>query len=65
MVNEEPVVNLSARYTIAQTAKLLGMSRNTIRKYTGIGELKSITHKSTGKTLYEGVAILKFWRTKA
>ncbi|MBQ8714293.1 MAG: helix-turn-helix domain-containing protein [Prevotella sp.] len=65
MVNEEPVVSLSARYTIAQTAKLLGMSRNTIRKYTEIGELKSITHKSTGKTLYEGISILKFWRTKA
>lgn len=65
MVNEEPVVSLSARYTIAQTAKFLGMSRNTIKKYTEIGELKSITHKSTGKTLYEGMAILKFWRTKA
>lgn len=61
LTNEQPQVQPTSRYTIGQTTRLLGISRNTLRKYTRNGDIKSLTHKS-GKALYTGVAILAFWR---
>lgn len=65
MVGEQPVVNPDSRYTIRETMSLLGMSRNTIKKYTNNGQLEHIVHKATGKRLYTGNAIVHFWRTMA
>lgn len=62
LTSEQPKVNPSSRYTISQTMKLLGISRNTLRKYTTNGDIKSLTHIS-GKTLYTGLSILAFWRS--
>ena len=65
MVATEPNVNPEARYTIGQTVELLGMSRNTVKKYTDSGQLRHVVHKATGKKLYTGQAIALFWRTMA
>ena len=65
MVPVEPAVIPDARYTIGQTVRLLGMSRNTVKKYTDSGQLRHIVHKATGKKLYMGRAITLFWRTMA
>ena len=65
MVATEPQVNPEARYTIGQAMALLGMSRNTVKKYTDSGQLRHVVHKATGKKLYLGRAISLFWRTMA
>ena len=65
MVATEPNVNPEARYTIGQAMELLGMSRNTVKKYTDSGQLRHVVHKATGKKLYLGRAISMFWRTMA
>lgn len=65
MVREQPVVNPDSRYTIGDAIRLLGMSRNTIKKYTDSGQLRHVVHKATGKRLYTGQAIVLFWRTMA
>ena len=65
MVATEPNVNPEARYTIGQAMELLGMSRNTVKKYTDSGQLRHVVHKATGKKLYMGQAIALFWRTMA
>lgn len=65
MVNEEPSVKPDSRYSISETVQLLGLSRNTVRKYTDSGQLKHVTHKATGKRMYTGYAIVLFWRTMA
>ncbi len=65
MVATEPNVNPEARYTIGQTVELLGMSRNTVKKYTDSGQLRHVVHKATGKKLYLGRAIVLFWKTMA
>lgn len=65
MVADEPIVNPDSRYTIGQTVRLLGMSRNTVKKYTDSGQLKHVVHKATGKRLYTGYAIVLFWKTMA
>lgn len=63
MVSEQPVVNPDSRYTIGQTMQLLGMSRNTVKKYTDSGQLRHVVHKATGKKMYYGHAIVLFWKT--
>jgi len=45
--------------------KLLGMSRNTVKKNTDSGQLRHVAHKATGKKLYLGRAIVLFWKTMA
>lgn len=65
MVADEPIVNPDSRYTIKETGRLLGMSRNTVKKYTDSGQLKHVVHKATGKRLYTGYAIVLFWKTMA
>lgn len=65
MTANEPLVNPDSHYSIKQTMGLLGMSRNTIKKYTDNGKLKHVIHKATGKRLYTGYAIALFWRTMA
>lgn len=65
MVATEPNVNPEARYTIGQAMELLGMSRNTVKKYTDSGQLRHVVHKATGKKLYLGRAISLFWRMMA
>jgi predicted site-specific integrase-resolvase len=58
----EPKVQLSSRYTVSETCELLGIHRNSLRKYTLEGRIKSVVRKSTAKKFYLGSEILKFWQ---
>ncbi len=64
MVNEEPQVSPTARYSIGEAAQILGVHRNTLRRYTNAGPT-GITcnfRKSNGRRFYTGLDIVKFWR---
>lgn len=61
MVNERPDVTPSGRYSAAQTARVLGIHRNTLRKYTMQGLILPRIHKATGRKYYPGSEILRFW----
>ena len=67
MIPTEPEVSDTGRYTVTETAKLLGLSRPTIYSHiTTDHEKKSfnpITHKPTSKKLISGKEIKKFWRS--
>ena len=64
MVNEEPQVSPTSRYSIQEAAAILGIHRNTLRRLTNIGPT-GITcqhRKSNGRKFYTGLEIVKFWR---
>lgn len=61
MVAEAPKLNVAGRYTISQTCVLLGIHRNSLRKYTSLGLIKQSFRKSTSAAFYKGTDILKFW----
>ena len=57
----QPQVNKDARYSINETCNFLGIHRHTLRAWTEMGKIKSITRKSTGRTAYKGIDILSCW----
>lgn len=60
---EEPKVAQTARYSITQAAKILGIHRNTLRGYTKEGKIKFGVHKNNDRLFYSGYEIVKFWRS--
>ncbi len=54
-------LDLSRRYTVKETAQILGICRNTLIKYTRSNDITAIVHKPTGKLFYEGKEIQKFF----
>lgn len=61
MVNEIPNVKPTARYTVTETCKLLGIHRNTLRKYTDLGRIKSGIRRANAKKFYLGSEIINLW----
>ena len=61
MVVEQPIVRPNARYTVTETCNLLGIHRNTLRRYTMMGRIKLGVRKSTARKFYLGSEILNFW----
>ena len=61
MVSEQPLIKPAGRYSISETCKLLGIHRNTLRRYTDAGEIRCVVRKSTWKKYYTGLEILRFW----
>lgn len=64
MVNEQPNVSPTARFSIGEAAAILGIHRNTLRRYTNTGALGINCHyrKCNGRKYYTGLDIIKFWR---
>ena len=65
MSSIEPVTQPTGRYSIKETTQLLGISRNTLKKYTDLGYIRCGFHKRTLKKFYTGLEITKFWRLQA
>ena len=51
------------RYSIKETAAILGIHRNTLRKYTEAGEIVPLFHTAGTRQFYLGSAINEFWRS--
>lgn len=54
MVTELRDIDLGRYYTIAETCSLLGIHRNTLRRYTGQNKIAAEVRKADGKSLYLG-----------
>ena len=63
MVNVEPNVAISGRYSVEETAKLLGVHRNSILRYTNEGKLRFGVRRGNSRRYYTGAEILRFWRS--
>lgn len=63
MINEEPSVAKNGRYPIGKAARLLGISRNTLRTYADSGVIKSSVSRVNGRRIFLGIDLLYLWRT--
>lgn len=64
IANEEPKVSATGRYTVEQTCRILGIHRNTLRRYTAKGKIQFGIRRSTSRKFYTGSEILRFWRAQ-
>lgn len=62
MIATEPNISTSGRYSISETCSALGISRETLRKYTDSGEIKCSYRRATQRKFYKGSDILSFWK---
>ena len=60
----EPIVAPTNRYTIAETAKILGIHRNTLRMHTESGLIKCGYRKTNARRFYTGMEIMKYWKSQ-
>ena len=63
MCNECPDIRDDARYSAVETAKLLGIHRNTLRNHTREGKIKFGIRRSNGWPYYTGREIKSYWRS--
>lgn len=62
MTAEEPKVTETGRYNVTETCAILGVHRNTLRRYTELGQIKVGFRRTSARKFYTGKDILKFWR---
>ena len=62
MTNEEPKVSDAGRYTITETCKVLGIHRNTLRRWLQAGKMKVKFRRIDNRKVIEGAEIKRAWR---
>lgn len=60
----EPNVSEAGRYSVTETSAVLGIHRNSLRKYTEQGIIKCGFRRQTARKFYLGSEILRFWRAQ-
>ena len=63
MVTEEPKVSDAGRYSATETAKVLGIHRDTLRKHTENRLIKFGLRRTNGRKFYLGSEIKRYWRS--
>lgn len=61
MITTQPDVKPLGLYGLMDTARALGVTKSTIQKWTAAGKLPFTIRRSTGKRVWYGKDILKFW----
>ena len=64
MIETEPRVKPTAKLSSKQTAAVLEIHPNTLRKYSDLGLIKFFISQANGRKYFTGTEILKFWNTK-
>ena len=62
MTHTEPNVLLNGQYSIKETCKALGISRETLRKYTDQGYINVKHRVANLRPFYVGKDIIRFWK---
>ena len=60
----EPNVAKTARYSLEETAQLLGVHPNTVIRYVKAGKLRYGVRRTNRRKFYTGMEILRFWRSE-
>lgn len=61
MICTKPAVVLTGRYNQAETARALGLSRQTVRKYEVLGLLRFKLSRPDMRKVTTGAEIVRFW----
>lgn len=62
MVNELPKINPSGRYNTSEAARLLGVDRHTIARWTKEGHIRASASNERRKR-YKGVDLMRAFNT--
>ena len=67
VTSEEPRVCATGRYTVKETSELLGIHRNTLRRYVKAGYIRPAYKRgrivvNQPRIRFLGSEIVKFWR---
>ncbi len=62
MTTEEPKVRPDGRYSVKETCQALGISRETLRRYTNAGAIIVKHRRVNMRPFYTGANILSLWR---
>lgn len=60
----EPRINPNGRYSIGEASAILGINRNTLRRYTNMGVIKCGFRRPTARKFYLGSELLRFWKAQ-
>lgn len=60
-MNSEITCAPTSRNTLGKAAEILGIHRNTLRKYTKSGLIKTHKRKATGQTIIFGTDLIRFF----
>ena len=63
MVTEEPKVSDNGRYSVTETAKILGIHRDTLRRHTESRLIKFGLRRTNMRKFYLGAEIKRYWRS--
>ena len=58
-----PEINATDQLSIGEAAAVLGVHRNTMRRYTEQGLIKCRFRRATKRRFYTGADILRFWKS--
>jgi hypothetical protein len=64
MIKQTPEVQPGHIYNKSETAKILGISRVTLRRYTRLHRIETQFHPLTGKEIYTAEDILQAWESR-
>lgn len=65
MTTEQLHVTARGQYHTMQTCRVLGISKDTLRKYRDMGLIRPSFHRGTTRAFYTGAEIMRFWQAKA
>lgn len=60
----EPKVSETGRYSVMETCAVLGIHRNSLRKYTEQGLIKCGFRRQYARKFYTGREITRFWKAQ-
>ena len=63
-MNAEIKVSRTGLYSLRQTSEVLGIHRNTLRRYIRNGLLPTHHRKATGQTIIQGSDIILFFNRR-
>lgn len=61
MIKERPSISPNARLSLVEVCSLLGVSRETVRKWRNTGILPFRVRMVNNKKYYEGRDVLRLW----
>ncbi len=62
MTNERPNVTRDGHYCLSDTARILSVSTQTLRRHTQLGLITCSRWSHNGRAFYTGKEILRYWR---
>lgn len=64
MTTEQPQVTPTGLYPIGKAAEALGIHRGTLRRAYAEGHIKAHRHRATGRLLFAGREIIRYYNAK-